>query len=100
MNSAHGFRRNACKRHTWVCRGWAVSVTQVLLMASPLSGLLKAIQDRSSANFHLGMCAAGLLTSCLWAIYAMVSPLLLRKNIATRTGQGSLPKEYLTAGVY
>ena len=59
------------------CRGWAVSVTQVLLMASPLSGLLKAIQERSSANFHLGMCAAGLLTSCLWAIYAMVRPAAL-----------------------
>ena len=41
-------------------------------MASPLSGLLKAIQQRSSANFHLGVCAAGLLSSSLWAIYAMV----------------------------
>ncbi|CAL5222957.1 g5398 [Coccomyxa viridis] len=51
--------------------GWTVSVTQVLLMASPLSGLLRAIQQRSSANFHLGVCAMGLLSSSLWAIYAM-----------------------------
>ena len=58
------------------CRGWTVSVTQVLLMASPLSGLLRAIQQRSSANFHLGVCAMGLLSSSLWAIYAMVSLLL------------------------
>ena len=59
-------------RQTMPCRGWTVSVTQVLLMASPLSGLLRAIQQRSSANFHLGVCAMGLLRSSLWAIYAMV----------------------------
>ena len=51
-----------------------MSVTQVLLMASPLSGLLRAVRQRSSAKFHLGVCAMGLLSSSLWAIYAMVSP--------------------------
>ena len=54
------------------CRGWTVSVTQVLLMASPLSGLLRAVQQRSSANFHLGVCSMGLVSSTLWTIYAMV----------------------------
>ena len=64
--------------HLWnphiACRGWTVSVTQVLLMASPLSGLLRGVQQRSSANCHLGVCAMGLLSSSLWAIYAMVGP--------------------------
>lgn len=55
------------------CRGWTVSVTQVLLMASPLSGLLRAVQQRSSANFHLGVCSMGLVSSTLWTIYAMVA---------------------------
>ncbi|CAK0786505.1 hypothetical protein CVIRNUC_009718 [Coccomyxa viridis] len=50
--------------------GWTVSVTQVLLMASPLSGLLRAVQQRSSANFHLGVCSMGLVSSTLWTIYA------------------------------
>ncbi|EIE20720.1 hypothetical protein COCSUDRAFT_54208 [Coccomyxa subellipsoidea C-169] len=51
--------------------GWAVSITQVLLMASPLSGLLNAWKQRSSANFHLGVCLMGLISSCMWAIYAV-----------------------------
>ena len=55
------------------CRGWAVSVTQVLLMASPLSTIYKAIQQRTSASFHLGLCAMGLVTSTMWVIFALVS---------------------------
>ncbi|KAK9901588.1 hypothetical protein WJX75_003628 [Coccomyxa subellipsoidea] len=39
-------------------------------MASPLSGLLRAIKQRSSANFHLGLCLLGLLSSAMWTIYA------------------------------
>ena len=55
------------------CRGWAVSVTQVLLMASPLSTIYKAIQQRTSASFHLGLCAMGLVTSTMWVIFSLVS---------------------------
>ncbi|BDA45870.1 probable sugar transporter SWEET1 [Coccomyxa sp. Obi] len=53
--------------------GWSVSVTQVLLMASPLSGLLNSIKQRSSANFHLGLCLMGLISSAMWSIYAMTT---------------------------
>ena len=56
-------------------RGWAVSITQVLLMASPLSGVSKAIKQRSSAGFHLGMCLMNLLSSAMWTIYAVVRAL-------------------------
>ncbi|CAK0734024.1 hypothetical protein CVIRNUC_000372 [Coccomyxa viridis] len=51
--------------------GWAVSVTQVLLMASPLSTIYKAIQQRTSASFHLGLCAMGLVTSTMWVIFSL-----------------------------
>ncbi len=44
-------------------------------MASPLSGLLNAWKQRSSASFHLGVCLMGLISSCMWAIYAVVSSL-------------------------
>lgn len=68
-------------------------------MASPLSGLLTAVRQRTSANFHLGVCAAGLLSSTLWAIYAMVSLLLLRQNSCMhqteQPGQGMSKKDYL-----
>lgn len=49
-----------------------MSVTQVLLMASPLSTIYKAIQERSSASFHLGLCAMGLVTSTMWVVFSMV----------------------------
>ena len=48
-------------------------MTQVLLMASPLSTIYKAIQQRTSASFHLGLCAMGLVTSTMWVIFALVS---------------------------
>lgn len=52
--------------------GWAVSVTQVLLMASPLSTMYKAVKERSSASFHPLLCIMGLISSTLWAVYALV----------------------------
>ena len=67
-----------------LCRGWAVSVTQVLLMSSPMSTIYKAIKERTSASFHLGLCAMGLVTSTMWTVYSMVSlsthPLTLAPN--------------------
>lgn len=59
-------KQNSCRR------GWAVSITQVLLMASPLSGLFSAIKLRSSAGFHLGMCLMNLISSAMWTVYAVV----------------------------
>ena len=56
-----------------LCRGWAVSVTQVLLMSSPMSTIYKAVKERTSASFHLGLCAMGLVTSTMWTVYSMVS---------------------------
>lgn len=52
--------------------GWAVSITQVLLMASPLSGLIEALKTRSSANFHLGICIMNLVSSSMWTVYSVV----------------------------
>lgn len=52
--------------------GWAVSVTQILLMASPLSGLIKAFETRSSASFHLGVCSMNLASSSMWTLYSVV----------------------------
>ena len=54
-------------------RGWAVSVTQVLLFAAPLSTLYKAIKAQSSASFHLGMGVLGFLSSAMWTVYGAVS---------------------------
>lgn len=54
-------------------RGWAVSCTQILLMASPLSTIYKAVVHRDSASFHIGLCVMGLLMSAMWTIYAVVS---------------------------
>ena len=93
--TCHCYSAEACGKGSvrvtftqWHGRGWTVSITQVLLMASPLSGLLTAIRQRTSANFHLGVCAAGLLSSSLWGIYAMVSLLLLHQiGCMHRTGQ-------------
>ena len=42
-------------------------------MASPLSTIYKAFQQRTSASFHLGLCAMGLVTSTMWVIFALVS---------------------------
>jgi hypothetical protein len=52
--------------------GWAVSCTQVLLMASPLSGIIEAVKTRSSANFHLGVCIMNLVSSSMWTFYSVV----------------------------
>lgn len=49
-------------------RGWAVSVTQVLLMASPLSTMYKAVKERSSASFHPLLCIMGLISSTLYVL--------------------------------
>lgn len=54
-----------------VCRGWAVSITQVVLMASPLSTLYKAVRDRSSASFHPYLCVMGLVSSVLYAFLSL-----------------------------
>ena len=59
-------------------RGWAVSVTQVLLFAAPLSTLYKAIKARSSASFHLGMGVLGFLSSAMWTVYGAVSLLIIQ----------------------
>ena len=61
--------------------GWAVSITQVLLMASPLSGLIEAFRTRSSANFHLGVCIMNLLSSSMWTLYSVVRPLELLSQV-------------------
>ena len=53
--------------------GWAVSSTQVVLMASPLSGLIEAVRARSSANFHLGVCIMNFLSCAMWTLYSVVS---------------------------
>lgn len=50
-------------------RSWAVSVTQVLLFAAPLTTLWKAVKARSCASMHLGMGILGFLGSAMWTIY-------------------------------
>ena len=68
---------HSCVHHPMSAhRGWAVSVTQVLLFAAPLSTLYKAIRARSSASFHLGMGVLGFLSSAMWTVYGGVSPVL------------------------
>lgn len=52
--------------------GWAVAVTQVFLMASPLSTMWKAIKERNSASFHALYCIMGLVSSTMWVVYSMV----------------------------
>lgn len=65
----HGFLQCSSRPDVCHCRSWAVSVTQVLLFAAPLSTMYKAIQARSSASMHLGMGILGFLGSAMWTIY-------------------------------
>ena len=55
------------------CRGYSVAATQVILMASPLSTMLKAIRERRCDSFHPGLCIMGFVMSLFWTIYAAVS---------------------------
>ena len=59
-----------------VNRGWAVSITQVLLMASPLSTMYKAVKSRSSASFHPLLCIMGLVSSTLYVLLSRHSSLM------------------------
>ncbi|KAK9804872.1 hypothetical protein WJX72_009611 [[Myrmecia] bisecta] len=53
--------------------GWTVSVTQVVLFASPLSTLYQAVKQRSSASFHLGLSIMSFISSLMWTIYGLTS---------------------------
>ena len=55
------------------CRSWTVSATQILLFASPLSTLYKAVVSRNSASFHLGLSIMSVISSAMWCIYGIVS---------------------------
>lgn len=50
---------------------WTVSVTQILLFASPLSTLYKAVVSRNSASFHLGLSIMSIISSAMWCIYGI-----------------------------
>lgn len=43
-----------------------MAVTQVFLMASPLSTMWKAIKERNSASFHVLYCIMGLVSSTMY----------------------------------
>lgn len=50
---------------------WTVSATQILLFASPLSTLYKAVVSRNSASFHLGLSIMSVISSAMWCIYGI-----------------------------
>ena len=58
-------------------------------MASPLTGLIAAIKQRTSAGFHLGICLMNLLSSAMWTIYSVVCvlPHTLARNAHVSTAQ-------------
>lgn len=78
LSSNSGWTEAACITlsselvHAHICRSWTVSVTQVLLFAAPLSTILQAIRDRSSASFHLGLAVMGFVSSSMWTVYGSV----------------------------
>ena len=56
---------------TGACRSWAVSATQVVMCASPLSTIVKALAQKSSASFHFGLIVMNCLSSTMWTIYGI-----------------------------
>ncbi|KAK9795848.1 hypothetical protein WJX73_003864 [Symbiochloris irregularis] len=50
---------------------WACSATQVVMCASPLTTLYKAVQQRSCASFHLGLIIMSTLSSAMWTVYGL-----------------------------
>ncbi|KAL3155333.1 hypothetical protein ABBQ38_010894 [Trebouxia sp. C0009 RCD-2024] len=65
--------KTAAPSKVTVMWSWAVSVTQVLLYAAPLSTIVQAIRDRSSASFHLGLAVMGFVSSSMWTVYGSTS---------------------------
>ena len=75
------------------CRSWTVSVTQILLFASPLSTLYKAVVSRNSASFHLGLSIMSVISSAMWCIYGIVSQAFT--HITHHSGISSCSKSFV-----